>query len=156
MSTGPIVVGIDGTSAAERALRWAMVEATRHDIPLHVGSGAGPSAHAPGPAVGKIAIAPPRVRRPPAGTRRGDAVRDVPAGGVVPVRVDATAAPARVPLTAEGMVVAAAAVVMGSWVALGGALALAYVVLRSAHAGPRRRPGDMGRAAAGPGWRRWA
>ncbi|MFE2757681.1 hypothetical protein ACFXGA_37335, partial [Actinosynnema sp. NPDC059335] len=34
MSTGPIVVGIDGTPAAERALRWAMVEATRHDVPL--------------------------------------------------------------------------------------------------------------------------
>ncbi|MBP2335719.1 nucleotide-binding universal stress UspA family protein [Saccharothrix coeruleofusca] len=36
MSTGPIVVGIDGTAAGERALRWAVDEAVRRQVPLHV------------------------------------------------------------------------------------------------------------------------
>ncbi|GAA3465316.1 universal stress protein [Saccharothrix longispora] len=36
MNTGPIVVGIDGTPAGERALRWAMDEAVRRQVPLHV------------------------------------------------------------------------------------------------------------------------
>ncbi|MDQ2583942.1 universal stress protein [Saccharothrix yanglingensis] len=36
MSTGPIVVGIDGTPAGDRALRWAMDEAVWRRVPLHV------------------------------------------------------------------------------------------------------------------------
>ncbi|GAA1331598.1 universal stress protein [Saccharothrix algeriensis] len=37
MSTAaPIVVGIDGSPAGERALRWAMDEAVRRGAPLHV------------------------------------------------------------------------------------------------------------------------
>jgi nucleotide-binding universal stress UspA family protein len=36
MSTGPIVVGVDGTPAGERALAWAMDEAVRRRAPLHV------------------------------------------------------------------------------------------------------------------------
>ncbi|NUT50631.1 MAG: universal stress protein [Saccharothrix sp.] len=36
MSTAPIVVGIDGSPAGERALRWAMDEAVGRGAPLHV------------------------------------------------------------------------------------------------------------------------
>ncbi|MEV8438774.1 universal stress protein [Actinosynnema sp. NPDC051121] len=36
MTAGPIVVGVDGTPAGERALRWAMDEATHREVPLHV------------------------------------------------------------------------------------------------------------------------
>ncbi|GAA1331399.1 universal stress protein [Saccharothrix algeriensis] len=36
MSVAPIVVGVDGTPAGERALRWAVDEAVRWDAPLHV------------------------------------------------------------------------------------------------------------------------
>ena len=36
MSTNPIVVGVDGTSAGERALEWALDEALRRRVPLHV------------------------------------------------------------------------------------------------------------------------
>lgn len=36
MNAGPIVVGVDGTPAGERALAWAMDEATRRELPLHV------------------------------------------------------------------------------------------------------------------------
>lgn len=36
MNAGPIVVGIDGTPAGERALAWAMDEATQRELPLHV------------------------------------------------------------------------------------------------------------------------
>lgn len=35
-AAAPIVVGIDGTPASERALRWAMDEALRRGAPLHV------------------------------------------------------------------------------------------------------------------------
>ncbi|MBW4717905.1 universal stress protein [Saccharothrix obliqua] len=35
-TTAPIVVGIDGSPAAERALRWAMDEAQQRGAPLHV------------------------------------------------------------------------------------------------------------------------
>lgn len=36
MSTKPIVVGIDGTPASERALEWALDEAVVRGCPLHV------------------------------------------------------------------------------------------------------------------------
>ena len=36
MTAQPIVVGVDGTPAGLRALRWAMDEATLRDCPLHV------------------------------------------------------------------------------------------------------------------------
>ncbi|MBB5960447.1 nucleotide-binding universal stress UspA family protein [Saccharothrix tamanrassetensis] len=36
MNAGPIVVGVDGTPAGGRALRWAMDEATLRNVPLHV------------------------------------------------------------------------------------------------------------------------
>lgn len=36
MNAGPIVVGIDGTPAGDRALRWAMDEAVQRELPLHV------------------------------------------------------------------------------------------------------------------------
>ncbi|MGM1065269.1 universal stress protein [Saccharothrix sp. Mg75] len=36
MTTSPIVVGIDGTPAGERALRWAVDEALQRNAPLHV------------------------------------------------------------------------------------------------------------------------
>ncbi|PSL57315.1 nucleotide-binding universal stress UspA family protein [Saccharothrix carnea] len=36
MNAGPIVVGVDGTPAGERALRWAMDEAIQRKVPLHV------------------------------------------------------------------------------------------------------------------------
>jgi nucleotide-binding universal stress UspA family protein len=36
MNAGPIVVGVDGTPAGERALRWAMAEAVQRELPLHV------------------------------------------------------------------------------------------------------------------------
>ncbi|MFD7658167.1 universal stress protein [Actinosynnema sp. NPDC059797] len=35
-AAAPIVVGIDGTPASERALRWAMDEALQRGAPLHV------------------------------------------------------------------------------------------------------------------------
>lgn len=36
MNAGPIVVGVDGSPAGERALRWAMDEAAHREVPLHV------------------------------------------------------------------------------------------------------------------------
>ncbi|QQQ74207.1 universal stress protein [Saccharothrix sp. 6-C] len=36
MNAGPIVVGVDGTPTGDRALRWAMDEAARRGLPLHV------------------------------------------------------------------------------------------------------------------------
>ncbi len=36
MDTAPIVVGIDGTTSGDRALRWAMDEAVQRNAPLHV------------------------------------------------------------------------------------------------------------------------
>ena len=36
MSTKPIVVGVDGTPASDRALDWALVEAVVRGCPLHV------------------------------------------------------------------------------------------------------------------------
>ncbi|WP_051772358.1 universal stress protein [Saccharothrix sp. NRRL B-16314] len=36
MNAGPIVVGVDGSPAGERALRWAMDEAAQRKLPLHV------------------------------------------------------------------------------------------------------------------------
>lgn len=36
MNTGPIVVGVDGTPAGQRALSWAVDEATQRKLPLHV------------------------------------------------------------------------------------------------------------------------
>ncbi|MEV1122030.1 universal stress protein [Actinosynnema sp. NPDC049800] len=36
MSTNPIVVGVDGTPAGDRALEWALDEAVGRRVPLHV------------------------------------------------------------------------------------------------------------------------
>ncbi|MFJ6671205.1 universal stress protein [Actinosynnema sp. NPDC091369] len=36
MNAGPIVVGVDGSPAGERALSWAMDEAMQRKLPLHV------------------------------------------------------------------------------------------------------------------------
>ncbi|WP_158845957.1 Rv1733c family protein [Saccharothrix deserti] len=89
-------------------------------------------------------------------TRRGDveAPGEVPAGGKVRIWVDGTGSPVAPPSTAEGAVVTAAAVATGSWIALGGAAALFYVVVRSAHARIRRRRLESEWAAVEPGWRK--
>ncbi|MEV1120290.1 hypothetical protein AB0I91_35040 [Actinosynnema sp. NPDC049800] len=53
----------------------------------------------------------------------------------------------------EDAVVMAAAVAVGSWIALGGAMALGYVLVRSAHTRLRSRLWRTEWAAVGPGWR---
>ncbi|WP_433663202.1 universal stress protein [Nocardia sp. CA-128927] len=40
----PVVVGIDGSDAADEALRWAAVDAVHHDAPLHIVYAIGPPA----------------------------------------------------------------------------------------------------------------
>ncbi|WP_328401643.1 universal stress protein [Nocardia sp. NBC_00403] len=51
----PVIVGIDGSSAATEALRWAAVDAVRHRAPLHIVYGIGaPADFGPGIAFNQI------------------------------------------------------------------------------------------------------
>ncbi|MEV8438701.1 hypothetical protein AB0425_15105 [Actinosynnema sp. NPDC051121] len=58
------------------------------------------------------------------------------------------------PLTTESAVAAVAAFAMSSWIAAGGAIALGYVLVRSAQTRLRSRVPDTLWAAVEPGWRK--
>ncbi|QFZ19673.1 Rv1733c family protein [Saccharothrix syringae] len=95
---------------------------------------------------------------PGGGARRGEvtASRDLRAGTVVRVWVDDDGAVVPAPLTAEGAVVGAVALALGAWIALGGAAALFYVLVRSVHHRLQLRRWDAGWEAVEPLWRRLA
>ncbi|NUT47483.1 MAG: hypothetical protein HOV94_09285 [Saccharothrix sp.] len=118
------------------------------------------SVDAPSSAGGVTAIdtaVVPAVWRLPDGTSRSGPVaarHDLPAGSAVRIWLDDTGSPVLPPLTAESAVVLAAAVAMGSWIALGGAMACGYVLVRSAHTRIRRRLWETEWAAVEPGWRK--
>ncbi|MFE2752321.1 hypothetical protein ACFXGA_09995 [Actinosynnema sp. NPDC059335] len=95
----------------------------------------------------------------PDGTARQGAVRVTggrSAGSEIPIWVDDGGSPVDPPLTAEGAVVTAATVAVGSWLALGGAMALLYGLVRGVHVKLRRQRWALEWAAVEPGWRKLA
>lgn len=95
----------------------------------------------------------------PDGTaRRGEvrATSDVSAGSKVQIWADDSGARVGAPLSAEGAVITAVAIATGSWLALGSALAVFCVVVRSAHTRLRRHRWELEWALVEPGWRKLA
>ncbi|MER5262671.1 hypothetical protein ABTZ99_11370 [Actinosynnema sp. NPDC002837] len=155
----PVAAAIGSEVHARQAVVSSEELRTRYEVDAvllaDTPSSAGGSAHTA--AVTKYDV-PATWTLPDGRTRQGEVktTSDVLAGSKVRIWVDDRGSVVDAPLTAEGAVFTAMVVAIGSWVALGCAMAVLYVVVRSTHTRLRRQQWELEWAAVEPGWRKLA
>ncbi|MDU0292334.1 hypothetical protein [Saccharothrix longispora] len=148
----PVAAAVGSEVHVARAATSAEQSRTRHPVDA-VLQRAAPSSDVRTTAFSRV---PARWVLPDGTTRDGEVTvaRDLVAGSRVRIWLDPTGAPVAPPLTAEGAAVAAVVAAGGVWLALSGAAALTYVLVRVVHSRARRRRLEAEWAGIEPQWRR--
>ncbi|MBB5801199.1 hypothetical protein F4560_000967 [Saccharothrix ecbatanensis] len=155
----PVAAAMGSEIHAQQAVVSERESRTRYqvDAVLLAGTPSSVDGNAPAASVTKHDV-PATWTLPDGKTRQGEVetTGGMLAGSEVRIWVDDRGSVVDVPLTAEGAVFTAVMVAIGSWFALGCAMAVFYVVVRWTHTWLRRQQWGLEWAAVEPGWRKLA